>query len=84
MKRNNKHFYRFGLLHKSHSKSEHWAGYVTYGSLFLLLLLLILVGVDEIFLGSVIREYIFILGKLGLVSFAAGCVLTILATNKLI
>jgi hypothetical protein len=62
----------------------HLAGYITYGSVLSLILLFVLAAIDDFIFGSVLREYLEIIGKLGLGGFAIGCVLIVLSTNKII
>ena len=71
-------------MHESHSKSEHVAGYITYGSVLALILLFVLAVIDEFVFGSMFREYLMVIGKLGLFGFAIGCVLSVLAANEII
>ena len=80
----NKYLYELGLLHESHSKSVHIAGYISYGSILVLLILFILAAIDEFVLGGALREYLSVVGKLSLFGLGVGTVLTVLATNKII
>lgn len=76
------YLYRHGLLHVSHSKSEHIADYIAYGSLLILSILFLTAIVDEAIFHGVFKPYFAIIGKIALGGF--GCVLVILATNKII
>lgn len=76
--------YKLGLLHESHSKSVHVAAYITDGSLLIMFALIPLVIIDEYLLSNALHEYLSLVGKVSLGAFGVGCVLIILATNKII
>ena len=80
----NNFLYSLGLLNESHSKSVHVAGYISFGSVLVLLLLFILAVIDEFIFAAAFREYLSIVGKFALGGFGLGCVLIVLSTNEII
>jgi len=76
--------YKLGWLHETNSKSEHIASYVTNGSLLALFALIPIAVIDEFILNRLLHEYLAVIGKLSLCGFGLGCILIILATNKII
>ena len=84
MSKINNFLYNLGLLHESHSKSVHVAGYISFGSVLVLLVLFILVVIDELIFAAAFREYLSIVGKAALGGFGLGCVLVVLSTNEII
>ena len=75
---------KLGLLDETYSKSERIASYVTNGSLLILIALFPVVIIDEFILNKLLHDYLTVIGKLSLSGFGIGCVLIILATNKII
>jgi len=80
-----KHILRqLGLLHDGDTKSERIALYILDVSFIIIIALIPLAVIDEFIFNRAFHEYLSIIGKLAFSGLGIGCILVILATNRII